>query len=91
MQLGEEWMGRTVNVPMLPVEFIATRVPGQLVWYKKMMDSVWAMVEEAFSERVIEPGLTTTVVRSNPSRVYMKMLTRCGRISSGGSARSIRR
>lgn len=91
VQLGEKWMERTANVPMLPVEFIAARIPGQLVWYKKMMESVWAMVEEAFSERVIEPGVTTTVVRSKPmSRVYVKMLMR-GRISSGGSARGIKR
>lgn len=62
IQLGDKWMDRTRNVPMLPVEFIARRVPGQIDWYKSMMESVWAMVEEAFSERVIEPGVTTTEV-----------------------------
>ncbi|KDR83884.1 hypothetical protein GALMADRAFT_54315 [Galerina marginata CBS 339.88] len=59
-ELGEQWMKRTVNEPMLAVEFVATRVPGQLQYYQKMQESIWAMVEEGFSHKAIRPGVTTT-------------------------------
>ncbi|TFK55584.1 hypothetical protein OE88DRAFT_1765719 [Heliocybe sulcata] len=59
-QMPQEWM-KAVNEPMLAVEYIATRVPGQLEYYRLMQETVWAMIEEAFSERVIQPGVTSTV------------------------------
>ncbi|KAF8165472.1 hypothetical protein B0H34DRAFT_240721 [Crassisporium funariophilum] len=59
-ELGEEWMKKTVNIPMLAVEYVASRVSGQLVYYQKMQEIVWAMLEEGFSHTVIEPGVTTT-------------------------------
>ncbi|EPQ59127.1 hypothetical protein GLOTRDRAFT_33917 [Gloeophyllum trabeum ATCC 11539] len=59
-QLPQEWM-KAVNQPMLAVEYIAARVPGQLSYYRKMQETVWAMIQEAFSARVIEPNITTTV------------------------------
>ncbi|KAI0722744.1 hypothetical protein C8Q76DRAFT_766893 [Earliella scabrosa] len=58
--LGERWMERTVNEPMLSVEYVAARVPGQLEYYRVLQEITWALVEEAFSERVITPGVTTT-------------------------------
>ncbi|KAI9000828.1 hypothetical protein BD414DRAFT_14182 [Trametes punicea] len=58
--LGEGWMERTVNEPMLGIEYVATRVPGQLRYYRDLQEMTRALVEEAFSERVITPGLTTT-------------------------------
>jgi hypothetical protein len=62
-QLGDWWMERTVSVPMLAIEFLAARMPGQSHYYKLMAETTWALIEEAFSERVIEPGVTTTTVR----------------------------
>ncbi|TFY74312.1 hypothetical protein EWM64_g9699, partial [Hericium alpestre] len=59
-ELGAKWMDRTVNEPMLGVEFVARRVPGQIGYYRMMQESIWAMIEEAFSERVVQPGVTTT-------------------------------
>ncbi|KAF5387670.1 hypothetical protein D9615_000606 [Tricholomella constricta] len=59
-QLGERWMARTVNEPLLSIEYVATRVEGQLNYYRKLQDIVWAMLEEGFSHQVIEPGKTTT-------------------------------
>ncbi|KAI0720318.1 hypothetical protein C8T65DRAFT_567823 [Cerioporus squamosus] len=59
-ELGERWMERTVNEPLLAVEYVATRVPGQLAYYRDLQEITWALVEEAFSERVITPGVTTT-------------------------------
>ncbi|KAL1946504.1 hypothetical protein VTO73DRAFT_14608 [Trametes versicolor] len=58
--MGEPWMERTVNEPMLGVEYVATRVPGQLRYYRDLQETTWALVEEAFSGRVITPGFTTT-------------------------------
>lgn len=74
--MGELWMERTVNEPMLGVEYVATRVPGQLRYYRDLQETTWALVEEAFSERVITPGLTTTEVghlrvRTKPSALTM--------------------
>jgi len=66
--LGEKWSEKLVSVPtMLPVEVIGTMVEGKAMWYMKLMSTAWAMISEAFSERVIEPGVTTTTV-SAPSR-----------------------
>lgn len=59
-QLGKHWMSRMVNEPLLGVEFVATRVDGQLEYYRKLQEIVWAMLEEGFSHKVIEPGRTTT-------------------------------
>ncbi|RDX53896.1 hypothetical protein OH76DRAFT_1161995 [Lentinus brumalis] len=59
-ELGERWMERTVNEPLLAVEYVATRVPGQLAYYRDLQEITWALIEEAFSEKVISPGITTT-------------------------------
>ncbi|KAG6817847.1 hypothetical protein H0H87_001679 [Tephrocybe sp. NHM501043] len=59
-QLGEKWMKRCVNEPMLGVEYVATRVEGQLPYYRKMQDITWALIEEGFSHEIVEPGKTTT-------------------------------
>ncbi|GAP86661.2 putative xaa-Pro aminopeptidase family enzyme [Rosellinia necatrix] len=57
--LGEEWADRFVLEPMLPVEVVATMVPGRLPWYRRMQETAWAIIEEAFSAKVIVPGKTT--------------------------------
>ncbi|KAI0832622.1 hypothetical protein BC628DRAFT_1310121 [Trametes gibbosa] len=58
--LGSGWMERTVNEPMLGIEYVAARVPGQLRYYRALQEITWALVEEAFSERVVAPDVTTT-------------------------------
>ncbi|KAI3334534.1 xaa-Pro aminopeptidase family enzyme [Ustulina deusta] len=57
--LGEEWADRFVLEPMLPVEVVATMVPSRLPWYRRMQETAWAIIEEAFSEKIIVPGKTT--------------------------------
>ncbi|KAK8074350.1 lipoprotein [Apiospora phragmitis] len=57
--LGPEWAGRFVLEPMLAVEVVATMVPGRLPWYRKLMETAWAVTEEGFSGDVIVPGETT--------------------------------
>lgn len=44
---------------MVAVEVVATMVDDRLDWYRKMMETSWAIIEEAFSSKVIEPGVTT--------------------------------
>lgn len=61
-ELGDAWTSRFVNVPMLAVEYVSRRVPGQIEYYRKMQETTWALIEEAFSERVVVPGITTTEV-----------------------------
>lgn len=61
-ELGSPWKDRLVAVPMIAVEYIATMPKSQLPWYRKMMETAWAMISEAFSESVITPGKTTTEV-----------------------------
>ncbi|PMD21392.1 hypothetical protein NA56DRAFT_703571 [Hyaloscypha hepaticicola] len=60
--LGEKWTSRFVSVPMVAVEFVASKVPEQLEWYRKLQSTAWAMIQEGFSEKVITPGETTTEV-----------------------------
>ncbi|KAK8070373.1 hypothetical protein PG997_010576 [Apiospora hydei] len=57
--LGAEWAGRFVLEPMLAVEVVATMVPGRLPWYRKLMETAWAIIEEGFSGAVVTPGQTT--------------------------------
>lgn len=58
--LGPEWADRFVLEPMLGVEVIATMVQGRLPWYRDMMETAWAIIEEAFSGNIIRPGKTTS-------------------------------
>ncbi|KAI8804178.1 xaa-Pro aminopeptidase family enzyme [Cladochytrium replicatum] len=53
------YANRIVRRPGLAVDFVATRVDGQLKVYKKLTENVHAMIDEAFSSKVITPGVTT--------------------------------
>ncbi|CAJ2503415.1 Uu.00g108090.m01.CDS01 [Anthostomella pinea] len=58
--LGEEWTGTFVLEPMLGVEVVATMVGSRLEWYMKMQETAWAIIAEAFSEKVIVPGKSSS-------------------------------
>lgn len=60
--IGEEWAGKLVSEPMIAIEYIATMPKGRAEWYGKLQSTAWAMISEAFSEKVIESGVTTTTV-----------------------------
>lgn len=66
-QLGQRWTGRMVNQSMIGVEYVAARVSGQLRYYTMLQDITWALVGEAFSEKVITPGITSTEVKPSPT------------------------
>ncbi|KAK0491087.1 hypothetical protein IW261DRAFT_1620053 [Armillaria novae-zelandiae] len=59
-ELGSKWMSRMVNVPMLAIEYVSYKVSGQIQYYRDMQEVVWAMLEEGFSYKIIDPGVTST-------------------------------
>ena len=58
--LGPELLQRVKRVPELAIEFIAIRVPEMTERYRMIQETVHAIIAEAFSSAVIEPGVTTT-------------------------------
>ena len=58
--LGEKWASRFKNAEGLPLELIASRLPEEEVFYRRMQELVWAMTQEMFSSKHITPGKTKT-------------------------------
>jgi Xaa-Pro aminopeptidase len=58
--LPESYRARVVRAERLPLDYQAIRAPGMLPAYKRMMEVVWAVIDTAFSSKVITPGKTTT-------------------------------
>lgn len=57
--LGPQWTARITRAELLPVEYIATRLPEMLPVYREMMETVHSLIARAFSSEVIQPGVTT--------------------------------
>lgn len=85
-EIGEKWATRFVVVPMLGIEVVGTMPKGQLKYYKLMMESAWAFIEEAFSESVIVPGETTTEVGYHFLSTVEFQATNNSRTLNGGFA-----
>jgi Xaa-Pro aminopeptidase len=58
--LGEPWTSRLVRVEGLAIDFIASRLPDEERAYERLQRLVWALIDTAFSSRVITPGVTRT-------------------------------
>ena len=58
--LGEPWTSRLVRVDGLAIDFIASRLPDEERAYEGLQRLVWALIDTAFSNRVITPGVTRT-------------------------------
>jgi Xaa-Pro aminopeptidase len=58
--LGPKWTARFRNAEALPLELIATRLPEEEATYRRMTELVWAIIDTAFSNAVITPGVTRT-------------------------------
>jgi len=54
------YLARVVRAERLPLDYQSIRAPGMLPVYKRMMEVVWAVIDTAFSNKVITPGKTTT-------------------------------
>ena len=58
--LGEQWTSKFRDAEALPVELIASRLPDEEAFFRRMQELVWAMTQQMFSRDVITPGKTRT-------------------------------
>ena len=58
--LGPEYVKRVVRADRLALDFIAIRIPEMLPVHRVLMRNAHAIIAEAFSNRVITAGKTTT-------------------------------
>ena len=58
--LGDKWTARFKNAEGLPLDLIASRLPEEEAFYKRLQELVWALTQEMFSSRVVTPGKTRT-------------------------------
>ncbi|MEX2335558.1 MAG: M24 family metallopeptidase, partial [Pseudohongiella sp.] len=54
------YLERVVREPRLALNYIALRIPEMMPRYRQIMETVHAMISQAFSNAVITPGETTT-------------------------------
>jgi hypothetical protein len=57
--LGKAWTAKMVNADALAIDLIASRTPDEEAMYLELNKLTWNVIEEAFSDRVIKPGVTT--------------------------------
>ncbi len=58
--LGPAWTSRFKDAERLPLDFIASRLPDEDAFFRRMTELVWQMTQTMFSEKVIVPGKTRT-------------------------------
>jgi Xaa-Pro aminopeptidase len=58
--LGDTWTSKFKDAEGLPLELIASRLPEEETFFKKMQELVWSMTQTMFSSQVITPGKTKT-------------------------------
>jgi Xaa-Pro aminopeptidase len=58
--LGPKWTSKFKDAEGLPLELIASRLPEEEVFYRRMQELVWSMTQEMFSPAVIKAGRTRT-------------------------------
>ena len=58
--LGPAWTKRFKRAEGLALDLIATRLPEEAEFYTRMQELVWGIIDTAFSNVVIKPGITRT-------------------------------
>jgi len=58
--LPKEYQNRIVSAEQLAVRWIETRTEREMIIYNQLVDITHDIIAEAFSEKVITPGITTT-------------------------------
>jgi hypothetical protein len=58
--LGPKWTSRFKHAEGLPLDLIATRLPEETKRYADLQRVVWGIIDTAFSNVVITPGVTRT-------------------------------
>jgi Xaa-Pro aminopeptidase len=56
--LGKTWTSRFRDAEGLPLELLASRLPEEEAFYRRMQELVWSLTQTLFSGRVITPGKT---------------------------------
>jgi Xaa-Pro aminopeptidase len=56
--LGAKWTSRFRDSEGLPLDVIASRLPEEEAFYRRMQELVWSMTQEMFSSKTITPGKT---------------------------------
>ena len=58
--LGQQWTSKFRRAENLPLEFIASRLPEEEVFYKELTGLVHSLIGRMFSSENITPGITRT-------------------------------
>ncbi len=58
--LPKAYQSRVISAEKLAIGWIETRTPREMVIYNQLVDITHDIIAEAFSEKVITPGITTT-------------------------------
>lgn len=58
--LGAAWTEKFRNAEGLPLELIASRLPEEEAFFRRMQELVWSLTQRMFSSEVITPGKTRT-------------------------------
>lgn len=58
--LGPKYLARVIRAERLAHDYISIRIPEMMPIYQEMMKTVHTIIAEAFSNKVITPGKTTT-------------------------------
>jgi Xaa-Pro aminopeptidase len=58
--LGETWISRFKDAEGLPLELLASRLPEEEAFFRRMQELVGSMIREMFSTKVITVGKTRT-------------------------------
>lgn len=58
--LGDKWRSRLVRAELLPLDYLALRLPEMLPTYRKLMQIAHALIARGFSREVITPGQTSS-------------------------------
>ncbi|TAI48652.1 M24 family metallopeptidase [Flagellimonas allohymeniacidonis] len=58
--LPKKYRSKVVSAEQLAVRWIETRTDREMIIYNQLVDITHAIIAEAFSEKVITPGVTTT-------------------------------
>jgi len=58
--LGEKWTAKFRNAEGLPLDLVASRLPEEEAFYRRMQEQVWSLTQTMFSSEVVKPGRTRT-------------------------------
>jgi Xaa-Pro aminopeptidase len=58
--LGDKFTSRFREAEAIPLELIASRLPEEETFYRRMQELVWSLTQEMFSSKTITPGKTKT-------------------------------